>query len=166
MNLARSREHIRAQIDRLRQDYAVIFDDEELRQLAIESETDLREFMIGIVKRMVDAENMADAQATELKNLKERRDRYVHRHEAMRELAFGIMQDADVQKLELPQRTLSIRMGTPKVIITDEAALPDRLCRIKREPDKLLIRKHLESNAVGLVGASLSNAEPVLVVTK
>ena len=42
----------------------------------------------------------------------------------------------------------------------------DRLRRIKREPDKLLIRKHLESNAVGLVGASLSNAEPVLMVTK
>jgi hypothetical protein len=84
----------------------------------------------------------------------------------MRALAFNIMQDADIKKLELTQRTLSIRLGTPKVIITDEAALPDRLCRIKREPDKLLIRKHLESGAVGLVGATLSNAEPVLMVTK
>jgi len=165
MNLARSREHIRDQIDRLCQDYAVIFDDEELRQLAIESETDLREFMIGIVKRMVDAENMADVQATELKNLKERRDRYVHRHEAMRELAFGIMQDADVQKLELPQRTLSIRLGTPKVIITDEHAIPDSYCRIKREPDKPIIKEHLKQG-INVPGASLSNAQPVLMVTK
>ena len=82
----------------------------------------------------------------------------------MRKLAFDIMQEHNIKKLELTQATLSIRLGQPKVVITDETKLPDRLCRIKREPDKLLIRQHLESGAVALEGASLSNAEPVLNV--
>ncbi len=165
MNLARSREHIRAQIERLRITHPDIMDDDELFQLALESETDITEFLGRVVKRMIEADTMVKAQTIELKELHDRRDRYEARHDAMRSLAFNVMQDAALKKIELPTRTLSIRMGTPKVIITDEAALPDNLVRIKREPYKVAIKLAIE-NGITVPGATLSNAEPTLMVTK
>jgi Siphovirus Gp157 len=164
MILAPARERIREQINRLRQSYPEVMDDDELFQLAIESETDLPEFMNRIVARMVDAENMADVQAAELKNLKARRDRYVARHKAMRALAFNIMQEEGIKKLELTQRTLSVRLGPTKVIITDEAALPQDCIVVTTRPDKIGI-EHMLKNGMPVPGASLSNAEPVLMVS-
>ena len=66
-------------------------------------------------------------------------------------------------RIELPEATLSIRVGMPKVVVTDEAVLPDTLCRIKREPDKTKIKESLlAGNAVE--GAVLSNAEHTLTI--
>jgi len=152
---------LRAQVTAFLASHPELWDDQEGRELAVASETD---GMDCIVARMLDAEKMSVKQAALIKDLKARRDRYLARYEAMRKLAFDIMQEHNIKKLELTQATLSIRLGQPKVVITDETKLPDRLCRIKREPDKLLIRQHLESGAVALEGASLSNAEPVLAI--
>jgi hypothetical protein len=73
------------------------------------------------------------------------------------------MQQAEVKKLELVRATLSVRSGVPHVIITDEAALPDNCVRIKREPNKVLI-KELIDQGVPVAGATLSNAEPILAI--
>jgi hypothetical protein len=49
------------------------------------------------------------------------------------------------------------------VIITDEAALPDNVVRIKREPNKTLIRELIDQG-VAVNGAELSNSEPSLAM--
>jgi hypothetical protein len=68
-----------------------------------------------------------------------------------------------VKKVELRQATLSIRAGTPRVIITDEARLPEDCIRIKREPDKVAIKEHL-ARGEPVAGAEMSNREEVLAV--
>ena len=81
----------------------------------------------------------------------------------MRALAFKVLVQAGVKKLELVAATLSIRAGQPRVIITDEARLPEQFVRIKREPDKHLIASHLKAGE-RVEGAELSNSEPTLAV--
>jgi hypothetical protein len=98
-----------------------------------------------------------------METYKTRRDRYDARVEALRALAFQLMQMADVPKLTLPHATLSIRNGPPKVVIVDEAAIPENYIRIKREPNKSLIREHIQQG-IDVPGASLSNAEPVIAI--
>jgi Siphovirus Gp157 len=165
MILAPARERIREQIDRLYITHPDVMADEEMAELAKITETELPELMNRIIKRMLDAELMAEDQATLMKELKARRDRYVKREEAMRALAFNIMQEEGIRKLELTQRTLSIRLGPTKVIVTDEAALPIDCWRIKSTPNLTAIKEHIAAGNP-VPGATLSNAEPVLMVTK
>jgi len=154
-----------AQIELLRLRYPNIWDedDEVLLADSLEGETHLHEFLAVVVARMCDADAFAVGLNAMLNDLKERRDRFNDRYEAMRTLAFKVMTAADVRKLELAQATLSIRAGQPKVIVTDEAALPENCIRIKREPDKIAIKEHL-ARGEPISGAELSNAEPTLAV--
>jgi len=154
-----------AQIELLRLRYPKVWDEDDETLLAdtLEGETNVHEFLTVVVARMCDADAFAVGINALINDLKERRDRFNDRYEAMRTLAFKVMTTADVRKLELAQATLSIRAGQPKVIITDEAALPEDCIRIKREPNKVLI-KELISQGVPICGAELSNAEPTLAV--
>jgi len=154
---------VRAQIEALRAAYPQVADDEDQWLLSLESETDLREFLTVAVKRMYEAEAFVEGIDDLITDIKTRRQRFEQRGEAMRSLAFRVMTTAAVRKVELPQATLSIRAGQPKVIITDETRLPEHCIRIKREPDKLLIREHL-ARGEHVAGAELSNSEPQLAV--
>jgi len=105
---------------------------------------------------------LIDGIDVKLAELKERKQRFLDRDAAMRRIMFSVMNFADVPKIELPEATIAIRKGTAKVIILDEAAIPDSLCRITREPDKLAIKEALKTDFVP--GAALSNAEAVLTI--
>ena len=154
---------VRAQIDALRAAYPQIADDEDQWLLSLESETDLREFLTVAVKRICEAEAFVEGIDDLITDIKTRRQRFEQRGEAMRTMAFKLMSAADVRKLELPQATLSIRAGQPRVIITDEARLPPECLRIRTEPDKVRIKDRL-SHGEHVDGAEMSNAESVLSV--
>src|SRR5580765_7365025 len=126
-----------AQIELLRLRYPQIWDDDDSLAITLEGETDLHEVLAAIVARICDAEEYAEADNKLINDLKERRDRFNTRYDAMRMLAMKLMNAAGVRKVVLPQKTLSIGAGPHKVIITDEAALPSNCLRIKREPDKV-----------------------------
>jgi hypothetical protein len=152
-----------AQIELLRLRYPQIWDDDDTLAITLEGETDLHEVLAAVVARMCDAEAYAEADNKLINDLKERRDRFNTRYDAMRILAMRLMNAAEQRKVELAQKTVSIRTGTPKVIITDEAALPADCIRIKREPDKVAIADRLKRGEQ-VPGAEMSNAEPVLSV--
>jgi hypothetical protein len=95
--------------------------------------------------------------------MRARQQRFEQRGEAYRMLAFRLMTQADVRKLVLPQATLSIRAGQPRVIITDEARLPPDCVRVRTEPDKVRIKDRL-ARGERVDGAELSNSEPTLAV--
>ena len=156
---------VRAQIELLRVTHPDIWDEGDERLLAdmLEAETSLYEFFASLVHGMRTTEAFIVGMSTLMDQLKARRDRYERREEALRGLALKLMQHANVRKIELPQATLSIRAGQPRVIITDEAALPDNCVRIKREPNKTLIRELIDQG-VSVPGAEFSNSEPTLAV--
>lgn len=164
MPRALSPDDIRAQIEALRHSHPDVCDDAEMFQLALESETGVTDFLADVVERMAEAGGHVLAADAIIDGYTERKRHFARRIEALRKLAFGIMQTGDIRKLELTQATLSIKQGTPRVIITDEAALPENVIRIKREPNKVLI-KELIDQGLPISGAELSNAEPVLQIT-
>ena len=156
---------VRAQIELLRVTHPDIWDegDEQLLADMLEAETGLHEFLTVVVHRMLEADAFAAAVGQHISDITARRDRFRQRQDAMRALAFKLMQAAEVRKLELIPATLSIRAGQPRVIVTDEDALPENCVRIKREPDKHLIKSYLTAGQE-VPGAELSNSEPSLAV--
>lgn len=156
---------VRAQIELLRHTHPDIWDadDETLLADMLEAETGLHDFLTVVIARMLDTDAKIDGIGNLMAALKSRCDRFEQRSDAMRGLMFRLMSWAGVRKVELPAATLSIRAGQPRVIITDEARLPEQFVRIKREPDKHLIANHLKAGEP-VPGAELSNSEPTLAV--
>lgn len=156
-------EIVRRQLEQLRLLYPELIEDEDAWDLTLSSETDLDSILAQIVDRMRHAEAMAGGCATRIAETEVRQGRYERQQKAMRELAYRLMEAADIRKRELAEATLSIRQGTPKVIVTDEAIIPDILMRIKREPDKARI-KDLLAAGQEVRGCTLSNGEPSISI--
>jgi hypothetical protein len=154
---------VKAQIDNLLAAYPALAEDEILRADMIEGATDAFDLLAKLVACIEETDVLLDGIAARLAEFKERVTRLENRKHGLRSLIFKLMEAADLKKAELPTATLSIRAGAPKVIITDEAALPDLLCRLKREPDKARIKEML-SDGHEVRGAALSNSEPSLSI--
>lgn len=156
---------IAQQISQLFLQYPQLAEDEILRSDTIEGETDAFEFLASIICMIEDAKALADGTGNRIDDLQARKGRFEHRIEALRSLAFKIMQAAELKKAELPCATLSVRAGTPKVIITEEGHLPESCVKVTvtRVPDKTAIKDALLQGE-NVPGACLSNAEPSLTI--
>lgn len=138
-------------------------DDEDLRRDMTEGATDAVDVLRRVVRQCRDAETMAAAIKQQEADLKARRDRFTARAEALKEAAERIMNAADLAKIELPEATVSFRATPRAVIIADEAAIPDAMWRVKREPDKPAIREALQQGEP-VPGAYLSNGGRTLAI--
>jgi hypothetical protein len=138
-------------------------EDDVLRMDAIAGETEALEFLDLIVRQIEDTKALEEGTAARIKELSERKSRFERRQEALRALCFKIMQTGDIKKAELSIATLSIRAGTAKVVIHDEAALPLDCVKTSITPDKTAIKEKLQGGAT-VAGAYLSNGEPTLSI--
>lgn len=154
---------IRLQVANLVKDFPELIEDEESWLLAIESETDLDAILTRIVRQIEDAKALQDGTAERLTELQERKQRFARRIESLRTLAFKMMDAAGLPKKELPEATLSIRAGQPKLIEGDADLLPDELCKISREPDRMKIKDALKAGQT-IPGFQLSNSQPSLSI--
>lgn len=153
---------VRQQIENLKVLHIDLFEDEEAWLLALESETDMDALLTSIVRRIEDAKALVIGTKDRAEELAARRKRFEDRIESLRNLAFKIMEAADVAKIELPEVTLSVRNVAPSVVITDEDNLPDIACKFERKPDKAKIKELL---ATGLVaGAAMMNGGKTLSI--
>jgi hypothetical protein len=146
---------IRLQVENLKIIHPEILEDDEAWLATLDSETDFNEILTTIVRRIEDTKALVIGTKDRFEELKARKDRFEHRVETLRELAFKIMQSAEIAKLELPLATLSLRAVAPAVVITDEDNLPDIACKFERKPDKAKIKELLKTGPV--VGASMNN---------
>jgi Siphovirus Gp157 len=155
---------LRREIERLLRDYPELADDEVLRADMLDGSTEIGDILTSLVRTNQDALALKEGTKARLDELKARGDRFTKRTEFVRALIFKIMETARLKKLELPEATLSIR-NNPQQIVgdPDAAALPDDLCRIKREPDKKKIRDALLAGQ-DVPGCTLSNAPPSLMI--
>ncbi len=154
---------ITAQVAALRLMYPELAEDEEAWELSVESETDVHELLRKVERKRREAEIFIDAIETNINELCLRQDRFKRREKAMRDLAMRILNAADLRRAELPEATLSIASGRPRLIITDEDALPDGTYGLRRIPNKIRITELLKLGAE-VRGAVLSNSEPHLTI--
>lgn len=151
------------QIDNLLIQFPELQEDEVLRADMLEGSTDLNAFLIQVERQRRDATTLADAIGIYVDELRSRKARFERRDEAFRSLMFKLLEWANLKKVELAEATISIRQGTPKVIVTDESMVPDIFCRFKREVDKVKVKEALAAGKK-VKGAELSNAESTLAI--
>lgn len=113
-----------------------------------------------VIARLIRTARERDAHAEALKSMisdmQERKARFERGADRIRDMVLALMDAAGMKKHEEPDFTVSLRNNPPKVIISDEAELPDRYFKISRIPILTDIRSDLKNNIV-IPGVSLSN---------
>ncbi|RRY11378.1 hypothetical protein EGJ58_06865 [Brucella anthropi] len=125
--------------------YPELAEDEELRADTIEGETDAYRVLGKIIAIERDANTMLLAIGERAKDLAARKDRYTRRKDAMRALLLRLLKAANLNRVSLPEATVSIGKGRSGVEIVDESLLPDNVVKLKREPDKTAIKAALDA---------------------
>jgi hypothetical protein len=155
---------IQQQISNLLLQYPELADDEVLRTDTLEGSETLHDFLTGIVRQIEDSKALRDGTKGRLDELAFRKARFERRIEVLRSLAVKTLEVAGLKKYEMSEATLSMKAGQQRLLgEPDPVSLPDELCRITREPDRVKIRAALLSGET-VPGVALSNAEPILTV--
>lgn len=155
---------IQQQIANLLLTYPELAEDDQLRADMIEGATELHEFMREIERRRQNATHLAGDVASNIAELELRLHRFEQREKGLRELMRKLMELADLRKVELPEATISMAKGQPKLMgDCDPSGMADQFVRIKRELDRAAIKSELTAGGQ-VPGFYLSNAEPHLTI--
>ncbi len=154
---------VRMEIERFLAANPILQDDDMLRADMLEGSTNLHEATREMLRYIQERQAMVAGIELWRDTLKQRLDRFELGIEGGRRVLFSLMQAAGLRSLQLPEATLSIGAGPPKVIITDEAKVPDAMCRIVREPNKTKIKQAIKDGEA-VPGALLSNGEDRLTI--
>lgn len=105
----------------------------------------------------------AKAVASMIEDLDARRHRFTAREKEAKSTLFAVMVALEEKKFVAPHGTVSIRDGTPSVVITDETVLPPEYLRTTVAPDRAAILADLKQGVV-IEGAMLSNGFPSIAI--
>jgi hypothetical protein len=144
-NLYLHAQFVRAEIGKLFDRFPELKDDADLRLDTIEGETDAHRIISRALTERQEAQMMVDGINSRLADLTGRRARYERRGEFMKELIRGVLKVAKLDKLALPEATVSILPGRQSVGISDMNDLPQGYVRITREADKVAIKARLDA---------------------
>ena len=162
MNLEFASITYRAIRDRLRAEDPQI--DEQTLADTVEGLTDLHEIVTAIIRSALTDEALVTGLKCRIADMQGRLDRLQDRASKRRQIAKDVMVELDLKKITAPDFTVSIRPGTPALLVLDEAAVPSIYWE-PREPR--LNRQELLSElkeGAEIEGVVLSNPEPVLSV--
>lgn len=156
---------LRAAKDRLLAEDPDIESDDHLLHDMLEGEAEGDPFAVldQIIRAAIEAGDRADAAKLRAEAILARAERYNRRRDALRGVAFGVMDALGLKRHERPDFTASVRAGAPALTITDPTLVPDELMRVTRAPDKAAIRERLKRGEA-VPGAELSNAAPTLAI--
>lgn len=116
-------------------------DDAQLWADTLEGQTDLFECVSALLNDIEEDEGQKAALTEQMDARKMRRDRCDVRIQAKRNAIAALMEAAGLDKLQLPEATISYRMTSPKLEINDAAAVPDEFMEVKRVPSKTRINE-------------------------
>ena len=96
--------------------------------------------------------------------MQERLDRLQDRASKRRQIAKDVMVELDLKKITAPDFTVSVRPGTPALLVLDEAAVPSIYWQpVAPRLDRQGLLSELKEGA-DITGVTLSNPEFVLSV--
>ncbi len=150
------REQILAELSGEETDYDLLLD-------CIDGETDAIDILRRVIRGALEAETIEKAVAERIKTLTERKQRFGARGDALRGLAFRMLDALGLPKLADPEFTASIGQPRQKVIVTDVDALPEAFVRVTRAPDMATISAAVKAGQVP-AGVEISNSAPSLTI--
>ena len=138
--------------------------DEQTLADTVEGLTDLHEIVAAIIRSALADEALAMGLKSRVAEMQDRLERLQDRASKRRQIAKDVMVELDLKKITAPDFTVSIRPGTPALMVLDEAAVPS----IFWQPSAPRLNRHgllseLKDGAE-IQGVALSNPEPVLSV--
>src|SRR5215813_7033201 len=138
--------------------------DEQTLADTVEGLTDLPEIVTAIIRSALADEALATGLKGRIADMQERLDRLQDRASKRRQIAKDVMVELDLNKITAPDFTVSVRPGTPALLVLDEAAVPSIFWqpsapRLNRQGLLSELKDGVEIN-----GVALSNPEPVLSV--
>jgi hypothetical protein len=130
----------------------------------LEGLTDVHELLAAIVRSALVDEAFVEGLKDHIHRLQDRLQRLTERASERRRIARDAMIEVDLKKIAAPDFTVSLRPGSPTLVVVDEAAIPQLYWEV-REPrlNRLDLIADLKRGAP-IPGAALSNPEPVLSV--
>lgn len=131
----------------------------------LEGETNLFEWVRRLLGRIEEDEGMGMALAEQISDRTLRKNRAGERIKASRQAIAALLECAKLDKLTLPEATVSVRQSPPKAIVTDETAVPDDFCKVTRRPDMAAIKAGVESGAA-IPGVSFDNGGTTLTIRR
>lgn len=165
VNLDAYRAAHRGLVDRIR----TLYPDEDQESLAdtIASETEFDLAIVATLRAAIERESYATALGEIIKTMQERKKRLEAGAEGMRRAVLAAMVEASWKRLpqQPPDLTVTVGNGTPKLLITDEAALPFDLLEVVSRPNRAAIKEALKAGRE-INGAVLGNPEPHLIVSR
>jgi hypothetical protein len=139
-------------------------DDEQAFTDTLDGETEAVEAARRVVRWIAEQQAQEGACKGLAETYKARASVFSERQERARVALFHFLTEMGQKSMPLPEGTLSIVAGRVKVEgEPDVDLLPDRLVRVKREPDKAAIKAALEAGEI-VRGCSLSNNAPTLMI--
>lgn len=138
-------------------------DDEALRADMVEGSTDFHRVVSRALSHKMEARAMVKGMELVKADLVERYGRWQRREDALGVLIKGLMDVAGLEKLTLPEATISIGKARASVEITNEADLPQGFVKLIRQPDKTAIGEALKAGQ-DVPGATLAYGEESLTV--
>lgn len=141
--------------------------DDETLAGSVESVTELDAAIVAVLRQAIEREAMADALAAMMKQMAERKKRLEDGASALRRAVLDAMLSVGWRKLPapVPDFTVTVGNGTPKLVITDEAAIPFDLLEVVSKPNRAAIKDALKSGRE-VNGAAFGNAEQHLIVSR
>lgn len=130
----------------------------------LEGLTDLHEIVATVVRAAVADEALASGLKDYIRSLEERLGRLSERAAERRRIARDAMLEVAIKKITAPDFTLSIRPGSPSVIVVEGAAIPEPYWQPQQPKlNRLKLLADLKSG-VAIPGVHLSNPEEILSV--
>ena len=130
----------------------------------LEGLSDIHEVLAAIVRSALICEALAEGLKGHIQVLQGRLERLNQRSAERRRIARDAMIEAEIRKVTAPDFTLSLRSGSPAVVVVEEGLVPGAYWE-PRQPrlNRLGLLTALKQG-VCVPGALLSNPEPVLSV--
>jgi hypothetical protein len=138
-------------------------EDEQALADTLEGISTLDEQIIEVMRYVIEREDHGRAIAERIEKLTARKRRLEEGAKALRSMVLEALMDSGLKKMVAPDFSLSVGQTKPKIIITDDRAVPDRLCKIERTPSKTMIADEFAAGR-DVPGAAPSNSTPFLTI--
>lgn len=129
--------------DRLLTDFPGLAEDDQALLDTLSGIDDLEEQCLAVLRNAIEREAMGKALGELIDGMVARRRRLEEGAKNLRGAVLDAMQKARLPGIRAPDMSVSLSPGKPRLVILDDAAVPETLCRIERNPDKKAITEWL-----------------------
>lgn len=129
--------------DRLLADFPGLADDDAALLDTLAGIDDLEEQCLAVLRNAIEREAHAKALGELVDGMVARRRRLEEGAKNLRGAVLDAMQKARLPGIKAPDMSVALSPGKPRLVIVDDAAVPETLCRIERKPDKKAIAEWL-----------------------